>query len=300
MERYIGELAALATAVCWTATAMFFESAGRRVGSLPVNVIRLGLAFVFFCVFGFVARGLPLPSDATPHAWLWLSASGVVGFTLGDLCLFRAWVLLGARLASQVMALVPVITALGAVVFLSERLAWLQWLGVLITTGGVFWVATERVSGSGPRPERPSRVGLLLALGGAVGQAGGLVLSKYGLEGYSAFAGTHIRVMAGLAGFLVICAVARLFGPVAAALRDRRAMLHTSLGAVFGPFLGVGLSLLAVQHAPAGVAATLMALTPVLVTAAVALVRKERISLRGWLGAALAVSGSAMLFLAPR
>jgi drug/metabolite transporter (DMT)-like permease len=300
MERYSGEIAALATSVCWTATAMFFENAGKRVGSIPVNIIRLGLAFLFFCAWGWASRGLPLPSDASGHAWLWLSASGLVGFTLGDLCLFRAWVLIGARLASQVMALVPVLTALGAVVFLSEDLSVLQWSGVIATTGGVFWVVTERSSSAEGRALRPSRLGLLLAFGGAVGQAVGLVLSKYGLEGYSAFAGTHIRVIAGLAGFLVLCASARLFGPIQAALRDRRAMLHTSMGAVLGPFLGVGLSLLAVQRAPAGVAATLMALTPVWVTAAVALIRKERVSLRGWLGAVLAVAGSTLLFLAPR
>jgi hypothetical protein len=63
-----GELAALATACCWTVTAMAFESAGRRIGSLPVNFIRLVLALVFLTLYGWITRGHPLPTDASAHA----------------------------------------------------------------------------------------------------------------------------------------------------------------------------------------------------------------------------------------
>lgn len=81
----IGELAALGTATCWTVTAIAFEVAGRRVGSLAVNLVRLALAAVLLAGYGALVRGLPFPTDATPHAWMWLSLSGFVGFTLGDL-----------------------------------------------------------------------------------------------------------------------------------------------------------------------------------------------------------------------
>ena len=76
---YTGEIAALATACCWTVTSMAFEAAGKRIGSLPVNLIRLVMAFGFLTAYGAIARGVPLPTDATAEAWGWLAISGVIG-----------------------------------------------------------------------------------------------------------------------------------------------------------------------------------------------------------------------------
>ncbi|HSN55647.1 MAG TPA: DMT family transporter, partial [Candidatus Sulfomarinibacteraceae bacterium] len=81
---HAGELAALATACCWTVTGLAFQAAGRRVGSLPVNLIRLVMAVFLLGGFTWATRGMPLPMDAPRHAWLWLSLSGLVGFTIGD------------------------------------------------------------------------------------------------------------------------------------------------------------------------------------------------------------------------
>ena len=81
------------------------------------------------------------------------------------------------------------------------------------------------------------------------------------------------------------------------ALGDRKAMVGTTTGAVFGPFLGVSLSLVAVQHTQAGVATTIMALVPVLIIVPSVLIKKERVSPRAVFGAIVAVSGAALLFL---
>ena len=47
---FTGELISLGTAFCWTFTVVGFESAGKRVGSLPVNIIRLAFGFIFCCI----------------------------------------------------------------------------------------------------------------------------------------------------------------------------------------------------------------------------------------------------------
>ena len=88
----IGEFAALGTALCWTVTALSFESAGKRIGSLTVNLVRLGMASALFVLFGWIVRGLPLPVDVAPSAWGWLVLSGLVGFVLGtSFCFKRSW-----------------------------------------------------------------------------------------------------------------------------------------------------------------------------------------------------------------
>ena len=98
MQSHLGEIAALATACCWTVTALAFEASGKRVGSLVVNLIRLCLGFAFLSLYTLIFRGRLLPLDATPHAWFWLSLSGVVGFFFGDL--FQSWLNRYCRLRS--------------------------------------------------------------------------------------------------------------------------------------------------------------------------------------------------------
>jgi drug/metabolite transporter (DMT)-like permease len=297
---HLGELAALATAGCWTITAMVFETAGRRVGSLTVNLVRLAFATVLLGAWGAVTRGMPLPLDATPEAWGWLAASGVVGLTFGDLCLFRALVLIGARLSLLVMSLVPPMTAILGWLALGEGLGTTDLIGMALTVGGVVYVVIERRpagSGDGGLSRRDRRLGVLLCLGGAFGQAAGLVLSKVGMKSYDAFSATQIRVIAGMAGFALIFCVIGWWPRVAAAMKDGRAVAIIGAGSVFGPFLGISLSLIAVQNTEAGVAATIMAIVPVLIIVPSVLIKKERISARAIIGAVVAVAGVGVMFL---
>jgi drug/metabolite transporter (DMT)-like permease len=259
------------------------------------------MAIALGALAGWLLRGLPLPTDASAHAWLWLSISGLVGFTFGDLCLFRAFVVLGARLSSLMMALVPPLTAVIGWALLGEVLGGRELAGMALTVGGVVWALRERMRRVGGRPGRaappaPTLAGVALGFGGALGQAGGLVLSKLGMGGYDALAATQIRVLAGAAGYAVLFTAIGRWPRVVRALADRRAMAHTAVGAFFGPFLGVSLSLLAVQHTLTGVAASIMATTPVLIIPVVVLLGRERVGPGGWLGAALAVAGVALLF----
>ena len=294
---HLGEPAALGTALCWTATALFFAEAGLRIGSLVVNVLRLVMALGMLTLVGWITRGLPWPTDASPHAWLWLSISGVVGFAFGDLCLFRAFVLIGPRLSSLIMSLAPPIAAVLGFFVLGETLALEHALGMGLTVAGVGWALADRTPAGAATPgDRRSRaVGVLLAGFGAVGQGGGLVLSKLGMGDYDAFAATQIRVFAGAVSFALIFTAIRGWPRVGLALRQTRAMALTGLGAVFGPFLGVSLSLLAVQHTQAGIAASIMAIYPVMLIPVVVLLGRERVGLRGVLGTVLAVLGVVLL-----
>lgn len=299
---HAGELAALSTAACWVASALAFEAAGRRIGSLTVNLLRLGIAAALLALWGLVVRGLPWPSDASAHAWGWLTLSGLVGFTFGDLCLFRALVVLGSRLASLVMSLAPLFAALLGWILLGETLVARDLAGMALTVGGVGWAVSERQrrrEGDPAPPIDPARrraAGVLLGVAGALGQGGGLVLSKLGMGAYDPFAATQVRVLAGLAGYVVLFTLLGRWRRVAAARGERRALGFTALGAFFGPFLGVSLSLLAVQRIPAGVAASLMATTPVLIVPVVVLAGRERVGVGGVLGAVVAVAGVVLLF----
>ena len=291
-----GELAAMATAVLWTGSAVFFETAGRRIGSLNVNLLRLLLASGFLAVQGLVVHGRALPLDAPLEAWGWLSLSSLAGFVIGDLCLFRALVVIGARLSMLIMALAPLMTSLFGWAALGETLSGTQFLGMMVTLAGIAWAVLE--TGNGDGLTGPGKwKGVALALLGAAGQAGGLVLSKLGLaDWHDPFAAAQIRVLTGVAGFTLILTAIHWWPKFALALKDRRGVAFTTAGAIVGPFLGVSMSLLAVQLTQAGVASTIMATTPVLILPVVIFVKRERVSPRAAFGAVMAVAGVAVLF----
>jgi drug/metabolite transporter (DMT)-like permease len=220
-----------------------------------------------------------------------------VGFTIGDLCLFQAFVVVGARISMLMMTLVPLFTTALGFLVMHEMLTAQELAGMALTIAGVSSVVSERRRDANGRMERLPVGGILLGLGGAVGQALGLVLAKYGMGSYNPVAATQIRVLAGIIGFAVVFTVTGRWPRVRAALGDRRAMASTGLGAFFGPFLGVSLSLVAIQYTEAGVAATLMGLTPVLIIPVSIFLYRERVAWPAALGAAVAVCGGALMFL---
>ncbi|HRI69109.1 MAG TPA: DMT family transporter, partial [Polyangium sp.] len=269
MSLPLGELAALATACCWTASSLAFSAAGRRMGSLSLNLVRLVLAFMLLSIYGWVRRGVPLPIDAPLQTWLWLIASGLVGYLFGDICLFRAFVLIGPRLSMLLMALAPPMAAVFGFFLLNERLSSLGIAGMIVTVGGIVWVVLERPeSTEGNQSTSAKKIpiqGILLGLGGALGQAGGMILSKIGMGEYDVVASGQIRVLAGILGFSGIFTAIGWWGKTRDAIRDKTALGYASIGAFMGPFLGVSLSLVAIRYTETGIAATLMSTTPVLI-----------------------------------
>jgi drug/metabolite transporter (DMT)-like permease len=291
---HLGQLAALGAAVSWSISALLNEAAGRRIGSFAVNVLRLVMATVLLAAASWAWRGLPLPLDASPHAWLWLGVSGLAGFTFGDLCQFRAFVLIGPRLTTLIMGLAPPMTALIGWLLLGEVLGLRQLGGMALILAGIGWA----ILGRGARGDTPAphATGVVLATCGALGQASGLVLSKIGMGSYDPLAATQIRILVGLAGFVVLTTLLGWWPRMRAATAHPSGLGYTALGSVFGPSLGVSLSLVAVRHTLAGVAASLMATTPLLIIPLVILLRREKVGPSGVGGAVLVVGGVALLF----
>lgn len=291
---YVGEGAALLTSLCWSLNSVCFTVAGRRVGSASVNLGRLLMAWGVLVLLHLALYGSFFPMQAGSPRLGWLGASGLIGFALGDAVLFEAFVLLGARLAMLLMTLSPLFSALLAWLFLGQNLSLPKAVAMAVTLGGIAWV----VWGDGDHQTHPHLWrGILLGIGGALGQSVGLVFSKFGLAGdFPPISANLIRVTAGLAALLLYFgATGRLRGTLGA-MRDGRATAFIGLGAVTGPVLGVVLSLIAIAKAPMGVAATLMSLSPVILLPVAHFVFKEKVGGHAILGTLLALAGAAALF----
>ncbi len=309
---HLGEIISLVVAVLWTATALFSDEASRRIGSLSANVVRLSLASVFLGLLLWVTLGRPWPVFADGKTWLWLALSALVGYVFGDWCLFNCYLSIGARFGQLFMTLAPPIAAIAGWMLLGERLRPTIWLAMAVTLGGIALSILGRESGERRLTFTLPFKGILLGLGAGLGQGFGLVLSKIGLQHYSAalpvdvpssmgamlpFASTMVRALVGAAGFLLLMVIRREVPLLRAAVHDRKGMSYALGMTLFGPVLGVSLSLMAVQYTDAGIASTLMALTPILILLPSALLYRQRIRPKEWIGAWVSILGVALFFL---
>jgi drug/metabolite transporter (DMT)-like permease len=296
--RYAGELAALGTAMCWAVGSNLFAAAGQRMGSVVLNRMRITAALALLGLALLATRGSPWPTWASGTQVALLALSGLVGFVLGDNAYFRALVILGPGRAALLASLAPLFTVAVAWPVLGERPGPLAWLGIALTLGGVALVLLERERREHAHVEGSVMVGVVAGVLGAAGQAVGYVISKIAIsEGLDALSATVIRVAAACVAVWLVALGGGEVRRSMAALRDRGAAGFMLGGAVFGPFLGVTLSLVALQYIEAGVASSITAFYPVLTIALSSRFHGERITWRFVAGALVAVCGVVVLFL---
>ena len=302
---YIGELISIGVAFSWTATALLSELGSKRLGNLTLNVLRMALALLFSMVMFWVVMGSPWPSGGTIEAYGWMLLSGLVGYVIGDFCLFQCYIIIGSRYGQLFMTLAPLAAALTAWIALGQQMSAVSIVAMLVTLSGIAISVLgrgehRRVSLSLPLS------GVLFAVAAAACQGVGLVLSKIGMDHYDAssipawlvpFSANFFRCVAGIVGFSLLLYLREGFSPLREALHDRKGMSVATATTIFGPFVGVGFSLMAVQYTSAGIASTLMALTPIIIILPSYWLFRQRITWRAVVGALISVVGVSLFFL---
>jgi drug/metabolite transporter (DMT)-like permease len=297
----IGFAAGITTSVLWTFGSLFFSSAGRRIGSFPVNAYRIVIALTLLLISNFVLLGtFPV---ATGTQWIWMGLSGIVGLGLGDLTLIKAYVVAGPRLSLLMMTTSAIFAAVAAYLMLGETIAPIALLGLGVTLLGIVIAVLAENNESQHFCSKRSMVwGLSLGLFGAIGQGFGAVLSKIGMLSdptaiLNPLAATLMRMLIGAIFIWMIAIASRRLGALQESLHDRQGMKNTMLGAFVAPFLGVTLSLVALASLPAGIAQTLMSLMPVFVIPIAWVAYRQRTGFFGIFGAVISVIGVAIISL---
>ena len=308
--QYIGEIISLVVAFSWTITALFAEVGSKRLGSLQMNVIRMLLSLLMLGATLWWFTGSPYPLYADGQAWLWLSLSGFVGYLLGDYCLFNSYIWIGSRFGQLFMTLAPPTAALFGWILLGETLAWNALLGMLVTLTGIGISVLNKGTSNKLSLKLPLK-GVLFGIGAGVGQGVGLVLSKVWMNYYEMsipvgeemvtdllpFASTFIRAVTGAVGFLCLMGFQKQFHTLATSVRDFKGMNAAVWATITGPFIGVSLSLMAVQYTEAGIASTLMALTPVFIIWPAHFFFGQKVTFKEVIGACISVAGVSLFFI---
>ena len=308
---HTGEIIAILSAVSCTATALYASEASSRLGTMTVNVLRLAMATVFLAGALWITTGLPYPASADGKVWLYLAMSAMVGYVFGDWCLFNSYIVIGPKIGQLFMTLAPPIAAITGQIMLDEHMSWKAWIAMAVTISGIAISIMSREEGSYIRLSIPLK-GILLGIGAGMGQGIGLVLSKIGMAHYSSvlpadtpeairsmipFASTMARAMIGCIGFLLLMTMQKGLSKLREAAKDRKGLKYAALTTLFGPVIGVSLSLMLVQYTETGIASTLMSLTPVLIIIPYALIYRQKISLKEIIGVTVSMAGTALFFL---
>jgi drug/metabolite transporter (DMT)-like permease len=308
--QFVGEIISLVVAVSWTVTALFAEVGSKRLGSLQMNVIRMVLSLLMLGTTLWWFTGSPVPLYADGKAWFWLSLSGFVGYLLGDYCLFNSYIWIGSRFGQLFMTLAPPTAALFGWMLLGETLAWNALLGMLVTLTGIGISVLNKGTSNKLSLKLPLK-GVLFGIGAGVGQGVGLVLSKVGMTHYEMsipageeivadlmpFASTFIRAVTGAVGFLIVMGMQKQFHTLVTCVRDGKGMNAAVWATITGPFIGVSLSLMAVQYTEAGIASTLMALTPVFIIWPAHFFFGQKVTFKEVVGACISVIGVSLFFI---
>lgn len=326
-----GEIISLGVAFSWTLTAMFAEVGSKRMGSLSMNVLRMTLSLLLLGITLWLTLGVPYPLFADGPTWLWLCMSGFVGYVLGDYCLFSCYILIGSRYGQLLMTLSAPFAAITAWLLLGETMTWLALVGMAVTLSGIALSVLNKSGEEEPKHRLSLKLplrGILLGIGAGAGQGIGLVFSKVGMEYYQAaiashgiadaatwtspdallpvtlgmimpFASTMIRATLGLLGFCVALFFFTRNGgkKLQRGLHDAKGVTFTTLATVFGPFIGVSLSLMATLYTETGVAQTIMSLTPVFILWPSYLFFNQKITALEIVGAVISVAGVCLFFI---
>lgn len=305
-----GEFLSLIVALMWTFTALFAEVASKRMGALTLNVWRMVLSIALLGSVLWILCGRPWPQYTTPEVWGWFLASGFMGFVFGDYCLFNSYLLVGSKFGQLFMTLASPFAAFTAWIIMGERMSWLGLLGMIVTLVGI-GISILGKNESGQRKLKLPLRGILLGVGAGMGQGVGLVLSKLGMVTYAEqipadasqvadmmpFAGTMIRALMGLLGFGGAMLLTHQTHTLSRAWKDRKGAAAGMGAILLGPFLGVSLSLLAVNMTHAGVAQTLMSLTPIFILWPSRWIFGTKVTVQEVVGAIIAVIGASLFFI---
>ena len=298
----IGQLAAILTSALWTLNSLLFTTAGKKIGAISVNAYRIIAAVIFLSLTHILLFGNIFPI-ATFDQWLLVGLSGIIGLGIGDFGLFAAFVIIGPRRSVLIMSLSPIFAAIFAYLILNETLKELAIIGMIITIIGVIIVIIEKEERSDEEilSKKQKIWGVSLAFIGAIGQGTGAVLAKKGIYFdtniiVNPLSATLIRMIIA-AIFIWICVLlAGKIPELKKAIKDKKGIKSTIAGAFIGPFIGVTFSMIAVTFTEVGVAQTLMSLMPIMIIPIIWILYQQKTSIRGIMGAFIAIIGVAILF----
>lgn len=290
-----GEFFALFTAISWTFSSLTFGKISKEYDTQVANFLRVTIGTImvgFVCLFG--SRHLFLPTDVTWENLKIISLSGFIGMFLGDLFLFKAYNMIGARVTMLIMALSPIIVSIIDFLFLGVTLYPIQIFAILITCLGIilviFKTEDKKISLGF------SVKGLFYAFLATLGQSLGVILTKLGSTTYDSLATSQIRLGVAIFFFGALVLYEGKSKETIKMITSKKALSLLLIGTFFSVF-GIAALIEAFKSANASIASTISSTSPIIMIPCSILFYKEKIRKNEIIGAIISVVGLSIFFL---
>ncbi|MEL4898667.1 DMT family transporter [Crocosphaera sp. Alani8] len=293
-NQYVGEIAALGGAFLWAASSVIYQILGQKISPLKLNLFK-GIVAIFLIIIT-----LLLTRDAIPDLPLLptgiLLLSGMIGIGIGDTAYFNTLNYLGARRTLLTETLSTPTSAILAFIFLSENLALISCLGIILTLLGIAWVITERTPDT-VISYNNFKKGIFWGGLASLSQAIGAILARFAFveSDLSPLESALIRLMGGLIIVISLLLTTNKKKEKKYPRLSLKLMGFISLTAFGSTYLGIWLQQTALKFSPTAIAQTLLATSPLFVLP-FALAMGQKISLRAFLGVCVAIAGIGLLF----
>ena len=298
MNNFVGEISALSAAFFWALASIIYRLLGKTIAPLQLNMLK-GLIAIALLMLTLTWQGWQGTSVSFNGIAL-LALSGVLGIGLGDTAYFVVLNQLGARKTLLLETLAPPMSAFLAFIVIGESLSYWAWCSILLTILGVAWVISERTVDIG-RNRAAIWLGVAWALGWTLAQASGAVLSRAVLisSNLSSLESSLIRLIGGLTItfllWLLPLPLPKIKSTANLGSLSLRLWGILAIATFFGTYLGIWLQQTSLKFAPAGIAQTLLATSPLFVLPMV-MIRGETVSWRSLGGVLVSMIGISLLF----
>jgi drug/metabolite transporter (DMT)-like permease len=290
------EIMALLAATCWATASTFSVGPTQRLGAIGFSRLRMAFATLLLWTLTLASGGWHSLDRAAMGL---LAASGLIGIFVGDTALFACMNRLGPRRSGVLFACHALFSALLAWVWLGEVLWGWALLGSVMLMGGVMiaivWGKRSNEAHLWEQTKGKLAVGVALGLTAALCQSlATLMLKPLMTTGIDPFAASAVRTTLALlahgALWLSGWKPARSGGPIT--LRDAGLVF---MGAAIAMVLGMTLILKALHEGQAGIVAIFSSVSPIVILPLLWLIYRRRPALGAWIGASLAIAGTALI-----
>jgi drug/metabolite transporter (DMT)-like permease len=297
-----GAFLALMASFCWTFAPFLFASAVRRIGPYYSNFWRLIMASAALWILAGVLLIISprLAQGISPASIGWMALSGIMGLSIGDFFYFKALTFLGPRRTLQILTAVPIVSALGAWIWLHEILSLIAIAGISLTVGAILTVNWfDRRDKTTVEPGAFSCAGIGLAIVGTICQGAGAVLMRQAYHSageLNTIVATANRISSAGLAVVLLALVSGKIGGAIKAVPSRHAFGRLVAGTGMGPVLGMLFYVASLKFAPAGIASTMSSLSPVLIIPITAWRYKTRMNWIAMLAMGIAIAGVVLIF----
>ena len=290
-----GVLLAFVTTLSWTIGIFPFTKASQIFGANEVNHFRLLLSVIILSFLIILFFNLNI-TQLNFHQWFWLGLSGVIGLSIGDYLSFSAFVYLGPGMGSVFSTLSPGAALISGIILLDEHLNSFGIVGMFITLIGVYIILDANKKEKTRLQNQNLKKGFFFGFLSALCQGVGIVFAKKGLVDSSNLIPIHATWIRMLGATVTMYAFTILSGNLLKITKPvlenkNNGLKYLFMGTLFGPVIGVTLSLYTVKLLEASIAQTIFSLVPVFVILISAIFYQNKIGLKTYLGLITALSG---------